>query len=274
MYNEIKKIEKIFVINLKSRPDRKLRMQQLLSSLFDALDMKIKVTFFPAIDARNITKNYLKTRGFRLFENWVIPKGAKIPYYKRGLFTREWAHALNYLYKRGFLKGEIACALSHYFVWKKIKKEKIKRALILEDDSACKTSLKLFIKRLESSFRTLKKKEPDWDFLYLCSVKAMPDRYSLTHNLVAPSYSYCLAAYVLVERGVNKLLNANMQKNIVPVDEFIPALYCQHPRKDIDKLFGTCERLRAFAVEPNLLYQCEAGKDGDIETSEIYRQSK
>lgn len=48
--------------------------------------------------------------------------------------------------------------------------------------------------------------------------------------LVRPSYSYWTLGYLLSERGAKKLLNADPLKKLLPVDEFLPIMFNQHPK--------------------------------------------
>lgn len=48
--------------------------------------------------------------------------------------------------------------------------------------------------------------------------------------LVRPSYSYWTLGYLLSGRGAKKLLNANPLKKLLPVDEFLPIMFNQHPQ--------------------------------------------
>lgn len=58
------------------------------------------------------------------------------------------------------------------------------------------------------------------------------------------------------------ILDARLDLAMVPVDEFLPALYHPHPRPDLRRRFPP--RLRALAFDPPLVTQrpkAEAGSD-------------
>jgi len=89
---------KIFVINLK----KDISQRQRIISIFQ----KLNITNYEIFEAVN--GNELKH--FQINKKWYDPY-----------------HHLH------LTKGEVGCALSHYQIWQKIKKEKI-MAMILEDD--------------------------------------------------------------------------------------------------------------------------------------------
>jgi collagen beta-1,O-galactosyltransferase len=53
--------------------------------------------------------------------------------------------------------------------------------------------------------------------------------------------------------GLAKVLDADFGRAIVPVDEFLPALYMRHPRLDVRRRYPP--RLAAYAFEPPLVTQ-------------------
>ena len=81
----------IFVINLERRPDRKDRIESALN------DLNLAFKTVKAVDARSIDKEYIKNLGISVIPDY------KDPYSNR---------SMNY--------GEIACFLSHYFIWKEV----------------------------------------------------------------------------------------------------------------------------------------------------------
>ena len=48
-------------------------------------------------------------------------------------------------------------------------------------------------------------------------------------SLVHVSYSYWTLGYLLTRKGAQKLLEQNPLKNLIPVDEYLPILFDQHP---------------------------------------------
>ena len=49
-------------------------------------------------------------------------------------------------------------------------------------------------------------------------------------RLVRPAYSYWTLGYLLSGRGARKLLDADPFHSFLPVDEYFPILFGQHPR--------------------------------------------
>ena len=48
-------------------------------------------------------------------------------------------------------------------------------------------------------------------------------------RLVHPAYSYWTLGYLLSNRGARELLDADPFHSILPVDEYFPILFGQHP---------------------------------------------
>ena len=83
--------DKIYVINLERRGDRRMRISESLN----ALNVEFKI--FNAIDAKKMDDNYINSLGIKLVPDYTDP------YHER---------PLNF--------GEIGCFLSHYFIWKEV----------------------------------------------------------------------------------------------------------------------------------------------------------
>jgi len=50
-----------------------------------------------------------------------------------------------------------------------------------------------------------------------------------TDSLVWPSYSYWTLSYLLSNSGARKLLAQKPLQNLLPVDEYLPVMFDQHP---------------------------------------------
>lgn len=98
--------DKIYVINLERRTDRRVRIESALN------DLGIEYTIFNAIDALKIDIDYIKSLGIQSIPNYTDPYNNR---------------PLNY--------GEISCFLSHYFIWKEMIENKYEKIIILEDDA-------------------------------------------------------------------------------------------------------------------------------------------
>ena len=73
----------------------------------------------------------------------------------------------------------------------------------------------------------------EFDGFYLGRNKIEEDRKNYDEDYVVPGYSYNTHAYCLSKAGINKLLKYELNKNIIPVDEFLSATFTKHPRRDI-----------------------------------------
>ena len=129
--------------------------------------------------------------------------------------------------------------------------------LVLEDDAVLEPG---FLPRLLDGLGRLTM-EGAFDLLYLGRVPLDPDQPALP-GFVVPGYSHCTFGYLLTRRGLEQVLDAALDQAIVPVDEFLPALYTDHPRDDLQERFPRCMEARAF--DPPIVRQLpkdEAGSD-------------
>ena len=228
----------ILCINLKRRPDRRKTAAKMLQAL------SFPYEFVDAVDGKNIDLQYMKKHKIRTYPGWKLVNSK---------------HAF---YSRDIKAGEIGCALSHIKAWQVIVKKNLDYAIIFEDDAKPRRGFKTAV---VSTFKEFKKRGIPWDLLYLCRFKvgARKER-TLMKDIVTPHLSHCAVAYGLSQSGARKLLAAHLEKNIIAVDEFLPAMYNTHPRKDIQKLYSKCEKLIAYSFRYNLAAQ---GRDTDTERS-------
>lgn len=52
----------------------------------------------------------------------------------------------------------------------------------------------------------------------------------ITNHITKPKYSYWTLGYLLSEKGARKLINAEPLSKMLPVDEFLPIMFNQHPK--------------------------------------------
>lgn len=83
--------DNIYVINLERRAERKARIESAMK------DINLSYKIFNAIDNRNIDEDYLKNLNIKVIPKYLDPNSKR---------------PMNY--------GEIACFLSHYFIWKEV----------------------------------------------------------------------------------------------------------------------------------------------------------
>lgn len=170
--------------------------------------------------------------GMSTYDNWAIPDS----------WNQWWKNPLH--------SGEIGCSIAHHLLWKKIKSEGFKRVLILEEDFKV---LKNVNEIKEAELELV-----EWDMLYL-------GRYSfedgltksVSDNLAIPGLSYCTHAYVVTQNGINHLIDGGLQNNIIPIDEYIPALYMEHRRPDIAKIFSPT--MKAISTKVDFIGQSSNG---------------
>ncbi|KAL1516582.1 hypothetical protein ABEB36_000479 [Hypothenemus hampei] len=228
--------DKILMINLKRRPDRRERMEKC----FDELGLEVEV--FEAVDGKLLNQTFLETLTF-------MPE-FKDPYHKRSMKL-----------------GEIGCFLSHYNIWNQIVANNYEITFVLEDDIRFES---FFISRLIKVMEEVLK-FPNWDLVYL-GRKRLQDKdepwVKGTQFLVEPSYSYWTIGYVLSLNGAKKLIDAKPLTKLVPVDEYLPILFNKHPR-DNWKNYYPERNLIAFSAAPLLIYPTHyTGEEGYISDTE------
>lgn len=171
----------IFVINLSFREDRrKHTIEQLKDYSFELFD---------AVDGSCIN---VIDYGLDVFRRWIDP-----------------------ITKKPISNGEIGCAASHYFVWKKIASSN-RPAIILEDDNKILRPL---------DFNLIYKYISEYDLIYLDYEEMKPELVEdIDSNLEKPYYPYWANAYVLTPSYAKRLVKTNYKENIFPVDEFFPLM--------------------------------------------------
>lgn len=209
---------RFYVVNLRRRPERRRRMERLLP---DELDVTFTSDWDGPFDGRELDREVLAESGYRLFP-WRI--SSSNPWWNRVL---TW--------------GEVGCAVSHLACWRDAAATGVPFVVVLEDDVVlCPSFLQTLLIELRRPF----------DLLYLGRCPRGADR-RLADGIVSPGFSYSAFGYVLSERGLAGVLEAGFDQAILPVDEFLPAMYVEHPREDVRTRFPP--RLSALAFDPPLV---------------------
>lgn len=212
-----------YVVNLRRRRDRRERISS-------ALPPELSVTFTSdwcgLFDGRELTLQRLSRAGYRTFQ-WCID--SPNPW---------WSRPLRY--------GEIGCAISHLWCWQRIVQSGQCVAIIVEDDAVLRAG---FLPRLLDGIAAASGR---FDLLYLGRLPQEPDR-GHDRAFAIPGYSHCTYGYVLTQHAARVLLAADLKHALIPVDEFLPAMYHDHPRADVRQRFPP--RLRALAFDPPLVHQ-------------------
>lgn len=195
-------IDKIYVINLKKdNQDIFDRMGNLgLASLTG-------YEIVNAVDGNDIP---VDIEPFKIYSKWKQPSS-----------NNDW-------WNRDILPGEVGCTLSHLEVWKRIAEGEEERVLVLEEDFLGNIP----IANLEVD------NIPAWDFMYLGrNPLDLNNEVSINDTFNIPLNSYCSHAYVITKEGATKLLKSGLRESVIPVDEFLPSMFTEHPRSDVNELF-------------------------------------
>ncbi|MGI5506340.1 glycosyltransferase family 25 protein [Lentzea sp. CA-135723] len=230
------------MVNLLRRPDRREWIQRTLPP-------ELGVTFTSdwdgPFDGRDLTRETLEIAGYQLFL-WQIESDN--PWWNRPLKL-----------------GEIGCTLAHLACWRDAAEHGDEAyVVVLEDDAVLQAD---FLAALLDRLNRLEQAEMEFDLLYLGRFPLEPDR-EVGLGFVEPGYSHCTFGYLLTRKALDALLALELEQAIVPVDEFLPALYVDHPRSDLRARFP--KRLRALALEPPLVRQRPKDEAGsDTEDSEF-----
>ena len=218
-----------FVISLNDAHEKRAKVKSILD------DVDLNYNIYDAVDGRNNLNKY----NFNVYENWFEPT-----------------------YHFNMTEGEIGCALSHYFIWKKIIDEGIGRVLILEDD---------FVICDEHVVNKINQIKIEYDFVYLGRKKMSNKNEERYDIIVKPEFSYWTIGYIITLEGAKKLYNNTYINNLIPVDEYIPIMYNKHPCEILSKLYNNYNKLNCFAFDPPLIKpNCNAFADSLTFSSKPY----
>lgn len=229
-----------YVVNLRRRQDRRARISAQIPT---ELPVIYTSDWDGPFDGHSLTAERVRQAGFELWP-WRIESN-----------NPWWNRPLKY--------GEIGCTLAHLACWRDAVLARAQYTVVLEDDAVLPPT---FLDDLLTVLRRLGSPAP-FDLLYLGRIPLTPDQPTgpLIRDLarlVVPGYSHCTFGYLLTCTGLGAVLGAGLESAIVPVDEFLPALYHPHPRPDLRCRFPP--RLRALAFDPPLVTQrpkADAGSD-------------
>lgn len=234
---------KTFVINLKRRPDRREHMEKVLPA---ELLAEYTTDWEGPLDGKHITAASLK--GYGLFP-WQIASG-------------------NIWWSRPLKNGEIGCSISHWMCWQRAQRSNDDIFLIFEDDVILDDG---FLSRLDQGLDMLDKFAPEWDMVYLGRFQLEPDSPAFK-GFLRPGYSHCTFGYMLTKQAVGKLIQTSFDQAIIPVDEFLPAMYIDHPREDVRRRYP--RQLSAYAFDPPIVSQLPKALAGsDTEDSEFHERA-
>ncbi|XP_028353598.1 inactive glycosyltransferase 25 family member 3 isoform X4 [Physeter macrocephalus] len=131
---------------------------------------------------------------------------------------------------RTLTKGEVGCFLSHYSIWEEVVARGLAQVVVFEDDVRFESNFKM---RLERLMEEVEAEKLPWDLIYLGRKQVNPEEEAAVEglpHLVVAGYSYWTLAYVLSLAGARKLLASQPLRRMLPVDEFLPIMFDQHPK--------------------------------------------
>lgn len=214
------KIDKIYVISLDVS-------QTAIASIRERLEaLGVSKTSFEIVPAHNGKEKPLPA-GLRVNPNWALADT-----------TNKW-------WSSPVTPGEIGCTVSHLDVWRRFLDSDKSTALILEEDF-------ISVKKVGNLLETIPS-DYNWELLYLGRNKVKDDIAEVGDSFVVPGYSYTSHAYVVTREGAHKLYYGKLQQDIIPLDEYLPAKYGQHPRQDIARIFEG--NVRALATKETYIGQ-------------------
>lgn len=217
------RLDRIYIISLSPGSDEvigKFRSRLTAFKLF--VDVPFEVV--PAVNGGRINKQFLRDSNLSLYDSWAIES------------SNSW-------WNRPMKAGEIGCSLSHLKVWEMAYKAGHGRIAILEED---------FLP-VQFDLPEVADVVADWELFYLGRIAQERDQQFLGCQVVIPGFSYQSHAYLLSRTGIEKLNFSGFRNWLFPVDEFLPALYCRHPREDIRNLVNFS--LTTYAFDQNLIVQ-------------------
>ncbi|MEU8326665.1 glycosyltransferase family 25 protein [Nonomuraea sp. NPDC048881] len=227
-----------YVVNLKRRPDRRERMTRQLPA---ELAAEFTSDWDGPFDGADLDRGRLEALGVELFP-WQIES-----------HNPWWNRTLKY--------GEVGCTLSHLACWERGLASDASVFLILEDDAILVDG---FLSRLLAGIEAISQHgRIGLTYLARCPMEA--DR-AAWPGFVRPGFSYCTWGYLLDRQAASALVDAHVEKAVIPVDEFLPAMYMDHPRADVRARFP--KAIDALAFAPPLLEDLSADlSDSDTEAS-------
>lgn len=163
-----------------------------------------------------------------------------------------------WMWNRNVTVGEAGGICSHIKIWEDAHRMGYDNILILEDD---------FLPTMPFDWDVFNElNNYDWDIAFLSRLLQSQLSDALNFEIydtnvglgswVNPGYSYQTHAYVLNKSGLNKLIKDHLpilKNNIIVSDEFLPATYTIHPRKDIRDMY--IQNMNALAYKWNVIGQ-------------------
>uniref|UniRef100_A0A6C0BRP7 Glycosyltransferase n=1 Tax=viral metagenome TaxID=1070528 RepID=A0A6C0BRP7_9ZZZZ len=213
---------KVYVIILKHEVNLLIEMKKQLNYL------NIDYEIFDAIYGMDLNDEYFRKNGITIDEN----------------FRNPYTHIT-------LTVGEIGCALSHYYCWKKAYDDNIDYSIIVESDA-------IFNYNFKNVVNSVIEKAPSFDLLYLGRKTFHEDfndvlKINDTYKLVNPSFSYWGIGYMLSKSGIDKYVNSRFLNNVIPIDEFLPLMYLNINSGYYKKRNYNSVEVKALALKPSII---------------------
>ena len=155
-------------------------------------------------------------------------------------FTKNWhADRARYFdfHCRRLTSGDVGCALAHIRAWDIAAAGAGSPTIIFEDDALPKAGLGESLARELAALEGI-----GWDLVHVHSARYSRrldrplQRSDYSGSLLVSEHRKLLDAYILSPTGAKKLSESQFRACILPVDDFVPALYSAHPRADVEAL--------------------------------------
>lgn len=213
---------KIYAIVLKHKSD----LIQEMTVKLKATNMNFEIV--DAIYGKDLDDQYYKQHGIS-----IDPQ-----------FRNPWTNT-------SLTTGEIGCALSHYFCWKKAYEENIDYPIFVESDA-------IFEDKFEETVKEMLTKSPKFDLLYLGRKTFRKDKEDVlqindAYKLVNPVFSYWCIGYMFSKEGVEKIVQSKFLENIIAVDDFLPIMYLNLQDGYYKRNNYSDVQINALAIEPKLI---------------------
>ena len=206
-------------------------------------ELGLDFKYFEAIDGKTLTDEILIEMGITLLPEYSDP-----------------------YHKRRMTMGEIGCFMSHFKIWQQMVEQNQPEVLILEDDIRFEPYFMERADEIMQEARTI----GGWDLIYFGRKRLQENEIFLkgSDNFVLVSYTYWTLGYVITLEGAKKLLASEPLTRMLPVDEYLPIMFDQHPN-DTWKLKYENRNLKAWSVNPLILFPTHyTGEDGYISDTE------
>ena len=206
---------KTFVVNLERCPEKRKKMEERLKGE--------EYEIFKAFDGKELNDEKLIEMGVEVLKEWQDPFSGR---------NMTW--------------GEVGCALSHYFIMEKCVQENIEVAVILEDDVIIPDN---FSEHINDCLKSLNEID-NWEFCYLARLPVNTSQdVDYNEKILKPGYSYWTCSYIINLKGMNKIINSDAKKHLIPSDEILPILAQTSPLEEYYKFYNLQEPLKMYSLK-------------------------